>query len=564
MPFITLKCPVCNKLAETETTYKIGDKLVNKLKCGHLLNSEQINRSSPEQLVSLDGKSLYKFQCSGVRFIEESGARCLVSDEMGLGKTPQSIAAMFLHPELQPFLVVCKSSLKAQWQHEIMRWMGEDYLAQILESPKEVPLIGMKAFILSYDILRRYDASKKSLRDKNPEGEVEGYFEEPKFDYMTGNLFQTEDQAPVPNERYPKLIELIHKLKVKTIILDECQQIKNTESQRTIMVRTICKEVDHVIALSGTPIKNNASEYFPVLNILKPEMFPRFATFLKNDCDSYFNGYSYKVGGLRDPDRFLKKTESFIIRRTRDEVLPDLPKIRRSFQFHELSKEVEKAYIETFKQFRDEYNSSDENGFAETSNTLAFLSRMRHLSGLSKINPCVDYIMEIMGSTDDRVCIFVHHKDVAEILQNKLNHLFKELNIPPCAIHAAGGSSLETEASFEKSRVLICSTLAGGEGLNLQRLCRRFVMLERQWNPANEEQAEARFPRPEGIKTDFIDGVYMVAMGTVDEFFSEIVERKREIVGKTLDGKAVEWDQSSLMKELAETLSMSGGRRWSI
>jgi SNF2 family DNA or RNA helicase len=89
-------------------------------------------------------------------------------------------------------------------------------------------------------------------------------------------------------------------------------------------------------------------------------------------------------------------------------------------------------------------------------------------------------------------------------------------------------------------------------------------MLERQWNPANEEQAEARFPRPEGIKTDFIDGVYMVAIGTVDEFFSEIVERKREIVGKTLDGKAAEWDQSSLIKELAETLSLSGGRRWSI
>jgi SNF2 family DNA or RNA helicase len=123
MPFLKTKCPTCQKIAETETTYKIGDKLVNKLKCGHLLNAEQLRIASSEQIVSLDGKKLYKFQNDGVKFIEESNARCLISDEMGLGKTPQSIAAVFLHPELQPFLVICKSSLKAQWQHEIMRWM---------------------------------------------------------------------------------------------------------------------------------------------------------------------------------------------------------------------------------------------------------------------------------------------------------------------------------------------------------------------------------------------------------------------------------------------------------
>ena len=416
--------------------------------------------------------------------------------------------------------------------------MGEDYLAQILDSPKDAPLIGMKAFIMSYDILRSFaNAGRKRARDKNPEE-------------LADDVIRTHDN----NEEHSKLASLIQKMKVKTIILDECQQIKNSESQRTVFTRAICKEVDHVIALSGTPIKNNASEYFPVLNILKPEMFPRFSTFLQKECDSYFNGYAYKTGGLRDPERFIEKTKSFIIRRTRSEVLPDLPVIRRSFQFHELAKEVEKAYIETFKKFRDDFNSAEENSFAESSNTLAYLSKMRHLSGLSKINPTIDYVMEVLGSTDDRICIFVHHKDVAEILKTKLNHLFLELSLPPCSQHEAGSSSLETEKSFEKSRVLICSTLAGGEGLNLQRLCRRFVMMERQWNPANEEQAEARFPRPEGIKTDFIDGVYMVAIGTVDEFFSEIVERKREIVGKTLDGKAVEWDQSSLIKELAETL----------
>ena len=555
MSFTQIKCSVCNKIAEIE--FKGKDFSI--LKCGHTLKQDHLNQSSPESIRSLDGKNLYPFQCNGVRFIEDSNARCLIGDEMGLGKTPQSIAAMFLHSELQPFLVICKSSLKAQWQKEIMRWMGEDYFAQILDSPKDIPLTGLPAYILSYDILRRFAQSARDVKKRNNAIVSE------QIDLITGSS-ESDLQESEGSKQKGTLVKLIEKMRIKTIILDECQQIKNSESQRTVFTREICKHVEHVIALSGTPIKNSAAEYFPILNILKPELFPRFSSFLQQYCDSYFNGYAYKTGGLRNPEAFMRKTKDFILRRTRDEVLPDLPKIRRSFQFHELGKEVEKAYIETFKQFRDEYNKSDSESmsFEESGNILAFLSKMRHLSGLSKINPTIDHVMEIMGSTDDRVCIFVHHKDVAEILESKLNSLFSELNIPKCSTHKAGDSSLDTERNFEKSRVLICSTLAGGEGLNLQKLCRRFIMLERQWNPANEEQAEARFPRPEGIKTDFIDGVYMVAIGTVDEFFSEIVERKREIVGKTLDGKAAEWDQSSLIKELAETLSLSGGRRWSI
>jgi SNF2 family DNA or RNA helicase len=558
MPFNKVLCPSCSKVAESEVVYSIGSKTVNRLKCGHILTSEQLNHSDYEQIVSLDGKKPYPFQITGARFLEESGGRALLADEMGLGKTVQALIFMLAHPELGPFLCVVKSSLKEQWQHEIMRWMGEDYLAQIIESPRDFPIPGLKAYVMSYDILRRF--AFDGLNKKKKVEEAQDVFED-----IFEDIFGERSELVDKKSDKGKLIELIHKLKIKTIILDECQQIKNSESQRTIFVRAICKEVEHVIALSGTPIKNNASEYFPVLNILKPEMFPRFSTFMMNECDSYFNGYAYKTGGLANPSAFMRKTKGFILRRERKEVLPDLPSIRRSFQFHELSKEVEKAYIETFKQFRDDFNSSTgEDSFGEASNTLAYLSKMRHLTGLSKINPCIDYVMEIMGSTDDRVCIFTHHKDVAAILENKLNQLFTELSLPPCARHEAGSSAIDTEKNFEKSRVLICSTLAGGEGLNLQRLCRRFIMLERQWNPSNEEQAEARFPRPEGIKTDFIDGVYFVAIGTVDEFFSEIVERKREIVGKTLAGKAASWDQSSLIKELAEVLSSSGGRRWSI
>jgi SNF2 family DNA or RNA helicase len=289
-----------------------------------------------------------------------------------------------------------------------------------------------------------------------------------------------------------------------------------------------------------------------------------------NWCDSYFTGYGYKTGGLKNPELFKERTKHFIIRHERKDVLPDLPPIQRNFRFSELGDKVEKAYIETFKQFRAEYNSEGCDSFDEQSNILAYLSKMRHLVGLSKIDPCIDFCMEFLGSCDRKITIFVHHKDVGEILIDKLTSILKMLDLnPPLKIIAEMNSQarFNTVNAFTndpKHRVLIASTLAAGEGLNLQ-VCSDFIILERQWNPANEEQAEARFPRP-GQQAQSINGTYFVAVGTVDEFFAEIVERKREIVHSTLEGRTSEqsWDQSSVIKELAETLANNGGRKWSI
>jgi SNF2 family DNA or RNA helicase len=233
-----------------------------------------------------------------------------------------------------------------------------------------------------------------------------------------------------------------------------------------------------------------------------------------------------------------------------------------------MGKEVEAAYIEAFKQFRLEYNKSAMDKFDEQGNILAYLSRMRHLTGIAKIDPCIDNVMEFLGSTERKLTIFHHHKDVGEIIVQKLTSLLDELGLGK-PLHLT--ADLNPERRYDltlkftndpKSRILVASTLASGEGLNLQ-VCSDCIMLERQWNPANEEQAEARFPRP-GSKAQSIQAIYLVAVGTVDEFFSEIVERKREIVASTLGGEAVQWDQSSLMKELTERLAATGGQRWSI
>jgi SNF2 family DNA or RNA helicase len=403
---------------------------------------------------------------------------------------------------------------------EIMEWLGEDVFAQIIVDAK-TPLLKVPAYIVSMDLLRRLKDFPQKLIDAG----------------------------------------------VKIICIDECQQIKNPESERTVQVRSACQAIGRTIALSGTPIKNNAGEYFPILNILQPKLYPRYSTFVYNDTDNYFNGYSYKIGGLKDPEGFKKRTKDFIIRRERLEVLPDLPIITRKFSFHELAEEVEDRYRKAYEEFEDAYNSGEFNGgVGSGENILAYLSKMRHITGLSKIDPCIDHCMEFLGSTDRKMTIFTHHRDVAEILYMKFGPLLKELELsPPITLYNSGDKRDDLIRTFRedpRSRIMIASTLADGEGTNLQ-FCSDFIILERQWNPANEEQVEGRFSRI-GQLANKINCTYFIAVGTVDEFFSEIVERKREIVTNTLGGKATIWDQSSLIKELTETLAQKGGLKWKI
>jgi len=76
------------------------------------------------------------------------------------------------------------------------------------------------------------------------------------------------------------------------------------------------------------------------------------------------------------------------------------------------------------------------------------------------------------------------------------------------------------------------------------------------------EQSEGRFVRIGQVNQ--VNVTYMVAIGTIDEFLSEIVERKREVVKSALDGERPEkWSESNIIKELAEILAEQRGKKWS-
>lgn len=500
-----------------------GSTLVSLI-CGHSYFAEQIKADNftdvVEQYRSADNCALYDFQKVCTEFVKSSGARTLLTLEMGLGKTPISLVSTKLL-ELTPVLFVTKSKLLIQTLRETMRW-GNETIAQIIEGPDDLRkgfILPVNYYIISVDMLRKFnDAELDSL------------------------------------------------LPGKTIVLDECQHIKNVDSQRSVAVRKLCRNREHVIALSATPIKNRFDEYFPILNILHPERFPSYADFMRKWCVTSVNAYGEKAGACVDPERFQEETKDFIIRFVRDEVMPDLPKIRRSFQYHKLPDAEARAYDKLNAEFVDYYENTTDSGFALVQNLLAYYAKMRHLTGIAKIDAIVDHASEFILTTNRKLTIFTQHKLVASMIEKHLNSILADGGFSPCLRLEGGTTDLETDAVVQKfklpeHRIMIASTLAAGEGLNLQ-FCSDYVMAERQWNPSNEEQAEGRFPRP-GSTASSVEGTYMIALGTIDEWLTEMVEGKRMIVNSALTGKQVEWDQNSIVTELADMIvSKMEGKRW--
>jgi SWI/SNF-related matrix-associated actin-dependent regulator 1 of chromatin subfamily A len=487
-------------------------------KCGHTQLALEPSPSDFKDFTSLSGQKPYKFQVEGATWALKSNGRFLIMDEMGLGKTIQFLmVAQAL--ERTRFLVVCKASLEIQWAKQTYNWCNES-LVQIIKAENEFIMPGCKGFVISYDLLWRF----KDI---------------PAF---------------------------IKRLGVDLIGLDEVQHLKNTDSKRTNGVRIACKEVTYIGALSGTPIMNHAGEFFPILNILHPEKFYNMAKFRQVYLESYWNGYTFKDGGLKDYRHFHEVTKDFIIRRTRSEVMPDLPAVTRDFQFTELGGQVEAEYIRELKEFQTYMNTSQDTGGERQSNILSYLTRMRHITGKAKIQPVLDFMEDFLEETNRKIVIFVHHKDVHSGIVNGLQELQvykkgKEILSFVSELSREERDDVVQKFKLPQNRILVASTLATGEGVDGLQCASDCIIVERQWNPAKEEQVEGRFIRI-GQGAQKVTATYPTAVGTVDEFFAEIVERKRGISANTLDGKEYKWDESSIMTELAEILASSGGHRW--
>jgi SNF2 family DNA or RNA helicase len=187
------------------------------------------------------------------------------------------------------------------------------------------------------------------------------------------------------------------------------------------------------------------------------------------------------------------------------------------------------------------------------------IMKMKHIAGLLTVNTLVDMVREFLeenpeDSLDENpdgryLTLFHHHIDVGDLLEEKLKELAIEFgcNAP---IRLYGGNfpgrdeMNKTAAEHHwvstnlRDRLLIASTLAAGEGWNLQK-CAYGILGERQWNDANERQPLGRFERIGGIQR-CINFVRVCCMGTLAEFLVEMIGNKREYTAEAMGEDFIE------------------------
>jgi len=558
----TLKheCPFCHKPAKLKSEFPFGKKIMRSYLCGHTeftsvtapmeftptqADIALINEIDTNELARFDDDGghipwikpeidpsfwalaptepffcnecqeihavhhAYAYQREGVKFAEHANFSALIADAMGLGKTIQGLLLIRRNVEaLTPTLFAVKGSTQLQWCHQLKYWLDDTPLGVMPIMNRESIIRGFKYYVISIDFLAR-----KGVLDK------------------------------------------LIALGIKLIIVDECQNFKNLSSQRTkALIKYIeeCK-IEYKVFLSGTPIKNRASEYYPVLNLLDPVRFYSQASFCKNWLIPNEKGIYTRI----DPymlDKFHELTSQYIIRREKRDVLTSLPKLMpRDYQYMEIEdpllKDIYNNELDLFQNFQRTA------GKINSTVLLGWLAKMRAITGQAKVPWAIEYTEEFMNDTEDSLLLGIHHVSVRDTLYLAMTQ--KGYSV----VKFSGEDNIYAKERAKEGfiskrfRLMIMNMLAGGVGVDgLQKVCSNAVVLERQWNAADEEQFESRLDRDgQKIPCTF---VYPIAKGTVDEWFHDGVAVKRQICAETLgDSFEIESDEGFLRDLVDKTLS---------
>jgi SNF2 family DNA or RNA helicase len=243
---------------------------------------------------------LYPYQEAGAMHLA-FGRRAMLADDMGLGKTVQAIAAAALLKELrdiQRVLIICPASLKNQWSREIRRFTSLDITI------------------------------------------VEGGLLERRKRYAAPSFFLIINYELVRHD-LPELL----KLRPDLIILDEAQRIKNWRTKTAQMVKSMPSR--YAFVLTGTPLENRIDELYSIFQFLDPRILGPLWHFNDRfyELEERPNG-SYKVLGYKNLDELRAFVAPYVLRRTRAEVLKDLPARTDNNFFVEMTDAQWQAYNE--------------------------------------------------------------------------------------------------------------------------------------------------------------------------------------------------------------------------
>ena len=449
--------------------------------------------------------TLREFQKEGLSFLL-ANPRTLLADEMGLGKTVQALACLAATQDL-PALVVVPPHLVRNWEAEAKRFLrvnGREPRVHVIRGLKPGALPEAELYIIHYLLLRGW---KQAL---------------PQVGF-------------------------------RAVIFDEVQELRRAGTEKYSAASLLAEHCERVIGLSGTPIYNRGAEIWNVVNILDFHCLGDWESFTREWCDGYGNHI------VRDPKLLGEhlRREGLILRRTKQEVLAELPPKRRLVQEIDsddrVYAELMRPVMEVLGSLAQLHPDAKERALLEE----RVAAGERQATGIAKA-PFVAAFVRALLDSEERVLLFAHHHAVMDIYRKEL-----------AAYKPAFISGRETQDGKERSvrrfmdgeTNLCVISLRAAAGLNLQRAsC--VVFGELDWSPAVHSQAEDRAHRM-GQK-DSILCYYLVAPQGSDRDMQDALGLKVsqfvELMGdRTPDMNDMQRAQRAARRHIERMLEQYGG-----
>ncbi|MBV8355589.1 MAG: DEAD/DEAH box helicase [Candidatus Eremiobacteraeota bacterium] len=458
-----------------------------------LRNFQEIARVAPPPSVA---RVLRGYQERGLDFLAylgEFGFGGILADDMGVGKSLQALSYLLHRKEREgpaPSLVIAPTSVTHTWESEIAKFTPE------------------------LTVLRLSSGNERAAR----------------YDAITHHDVVVTSYALARLDA-----EKLASIHFRAIILDEAQNAKNPSSQISRVVRSL--RADHRLALTGTPVENSLRDLWAIFAFLEPGLLGTEASFRRRFEAPIAAGDALATGALH------ARLEPFVLRRTKEDVAPELPprtEVEIAVDLSPAQRVLYRAIAEAAR--REIAEIWDETGEEKASiHVLAALTRLRQvcahpglLSEKYLAEPEASAKLDALLETIDEVIDGRHKVLVFSSFASMLRIVRTELERRSIGFAYLDGTTKEKDRLGEIERfmrddgppVFLCSLKAGGVGLTLTA-ADYVVLYDPWWNPAVERQAIDRTHRIGQRRA--VTAYRLIARGSVEEKIRELAARKGEI-----------------------------------
>lgn len=339
------------------------------------------------------------------------------------------------------------------------------------------------------------------------------------------------------------------------ILVHNCHYLKSRKAQRTKSFKNLSRKIPHLIALSGTPLTNKPAELWPILNMLKPKLFPSFFEFCLEYAQPKRTYWGWDFSGAKNLDQLhalLKK--EVMIRRRKEDVLKELPAKTRILLPVDLPPAGKKEYDKAANDFMRWLVATKPGKKKLRMTGLSKMTALTMLAARLKLPLVETWIEDFLEETDEKLIVFGIHHCVLEPLHEK----FKRVSVLVDG-NVTGKKKQQYTERFQTRkdcRIFFGNIQAAGSGWNGQ-VASNVLFAEIGWTPGEMNQCEDRIHRIGQTKGAMC--YYMVAKGTIEHKLCQIVQAKSEILDQTLDGK-VRDDSIDIYSQLIQNFKKKGQR----